>query len=87
MKKKFVILGAGISGLSHAFFIPKFLTNYSITLLEASNRVGGMISTTKKDGFICEEGPRSIRKGKYLRPLYSILNDIDLHSDSKYILL
>jgi len=46
MKKKFVILGAGISGLSHAFFIPKFFTNYSITLLEATNRVGGMISTS-----------------------------------------
>ncbi|CAD8086775.1 unnamed protein product [Paramecium sonneborni] len=81
MSHKFVIVGAGLSGLSNAFFIKHFYPKAQITLIEQSNRVGGMIVTNNRNGFICEEGPRSIRMGKYNRPLYHILNKINLYRE------
>ncbi|CAK76877.1 unnamed protein product (macronuclear) [Paramecium tetraurelia] len=81
MSHKFVIVGAGLSGLSNAFFIKHFFPKAQITLVEQSNRVGGMIISNNRNGFICEEGPRSIRMGKYNRPLYHILNKIGLYKE------
>lgn len=42
-----------------------------------------MIISNNRNGFICEEGPRSIRMGKYNRPLYHILNKIGLYKECK----
>ncbi|CAD8092061.1 unnamed protein product [Paramecium sonneborni] len=81
MSHKFVIVGAGLSGLSNAYFIKHFFPKAQITLIEQSNRVGGMIVSNNRNGFICEEGPRSIRMGKYNRPLYHILNKTKLYKE------
>ena len=66
-----VVLGGGISGLSAAIFL-RHLAKVGrrpvprVTLLEASNRLGGWVRTTRverDDGppFIFEHGPRGFR--------------------------
>ena len=58
MKKKTIILGAGISGLSAAHFLSKKSDDFII--LEESNRVGGWINSEKIDGYTCENGPNTV---------------------------
>ncbi len=63
-KKKVIIIGGGITGLSAAYFLQKDASENSlpleIKLIEASHRLGGVIETIKKDGYIIERGPDSI---------------------------
>jgi protoporphyrinogen/coproporphyrinogen III oxidase len=63
-KKKIVIIGGGITGLSAAYYLQKEIKEkdspLEVKLFEASNRFGGTIHTVKKDGFIVEKGPDSI---------------------------
>lgn len=72
-KKKVVIIGGGITGLSTAYYLQKEIKEKAlpleVKLFEASNRFGGIINTVKKDGFIVEKGPDSIlaRKASALK--------------------
>jgi oxygen-dependent protoporphyrinogen oxidase len=63
-----VIVGAGITGLSAAFYLQKELKErglqWRVTLLESSNRLGGKIQTLVRDGFIMEQGPDSFLERK-----------------------
>jgi protoporphyrinogen/coproporphyrinogen III oxidase len=60
--KHIVILGAGITGLSLAWYLKKrFQDNIKITILEKSPRPGGWIQTIEKKGFLFELGPHSCR--------------------------
>ena len=67
-RKKVVIVGGGITGLSAAFYMQKEAREkglaLDVLLVEASNRLGGKIQTVRRDGFIIERGPDSflIRK-------------------------
>ena len=54
-----VIIGGGISGLATAFWLNKF--GIPVRLFEASDRVGGVINTTMKDGFLIEHGPSTLQ--------------------------
>jgi oxygen-dependent protoporphyrinogen oxidase len=59
--KNIVIVGGGITGLSAAYYLQKEKRNngtpLSITLIEASEKLGGKITTEKVDGFTIEGGP------------------------------
>ncbi|XP_076244303.1 protoporphyrinogen oxidase [Calliopsis andreniformis] len=56
------ILGAGMSGLSAAYYALENSKLASISILEASNRVGGWVRSKKlRDGTVFEQGPRTIR--------------------------
>lgn len=67
-KKKVVIVGGGITGLSAAFYMQKKAREENlpieVVLIEATNRLGGKIQTVRRDGFVIERGPDSflIRK-------------------------
>lgn len=67
-RKKVVIVGGGITGLSAAFYLQKEVREkgwpVDVLLIEASNRLGGKIQTVRRDGFVIERGPDSflIRK-------------------------
>ncbi|MCZ2257283.1 protoporphyrinogen oxidase [Sporosarcina sp. G11-34] len=67
-RKKVVIIGGGITGLSAAFYLQKEAREkglpIDVLLVEAANRLGGKIQTVRRDGFIIERGPDSflIRK-------------------------
>lgn len=65
-RRRVVIVGAGISGLSTAYFLSqKFSrTEAEITLLEASSHFGGIILTEHFNGFVLEAGPDSFLSQK-----------------------
>lgn len=57
-----VILGAGISGLSLAWFLrKKWGDKIRLSIVEKDSRPGGWIQTDKSTGFLFEMGPRSFR--------------------------
>jgi oxygen-dependent protoporphyrinogen oxidase len=62
-KQRIVIIGGGISGLVAAHRLAEQCARLEnkpeILLLEASPRVGGTISTRRRDGFLLEAGPDS----------------------------
>lgn len=56
--KRIAIVGGGISGLSSAYYLQSQLQgDYEISLFEASPRLGGVIETDVKNGFVFEAGP------------------------------
>jgi len=63
MRKTIVIVGGGVTGLSAAYYLEKFTDEQGlplrIVLAEATNRLGGKISTETFDGFVIEKGPDS----------------------------
>lgn len=52
-----VIIGAGLTGLTTAFYLKKY--GFKVTVLEKSNRCGGVINTHKEKGFTYETGPNT----------------------------
>jgi oxygen-dependent protoporphyrinogen oxidase len=52
-----VVIGAGISGLVCAFRLK--MLGVDVTLLEKSDRVGGVIQSERVDGYLIERGPNS----------------------------
>lgn len=61
--KKVVIIGGGITGLATAYYLQKHHKTsdipFEITLIDASQELGGKIKTEKVDGFTIEGGPDS----------------------------
>lgn len=57
--KRVVIVGGGISGLSAAYYLRRARRDLDLTLLEAGERLGGVITTLHRDGFVVEGGPDS----------------------------
>lgn len=63
--QKVIILGAGVSGLSFAYYLKKYHPEVDFTIYEESDRVGGVVYSEEKLGCVLEWGPRGIRpKGK-----------------------
>ncbi len=64
------VIGAGITGLATAHRLASQKLNsdsglgISITVFEASDRIGGIVRTVKRDGFLVEMGPDSFITNK-----------------------
>jgi oxygen-dependent protoporphyrinogen oxidase len=56
--KSVAIIGGGITGLTAAFYLKR--KGLDVTLYESSNRVGGVIQSLEKDGYLAEFGPNTI---------------------------
>jgi oxygen-dependent protoporphyrinogen oxidase len=60
--KRVAIIGGGIAGLSAAFYLEKTRragAELQWALFEKSDRLGGVIQTERRDGFVIEAGPDS----------------------------
>ena len=82
-KKRILILGGGISGLSLAYFLSKRIDQFEIHLLEKNHRLGGWIDSDRSTGFFFEKGPRIFRcstSGAFL----SLVNEIGLEKEMIY---
>jgi protoporphyrinogen/coproporphyrinogen III oxidase len=89
--KTICILGAGITGLSLAYFLLKKNPELHVTLLDEKNEVGGWIETKIEDGFQYECGPRSLRASHFdIARELGLEDELILaspHAQEKYIAL
>lgn len=78
--KKIVVVGGGITGLTAAYYLQKEIKEkqlaYEVKLVEASNRLGGKIKTTKRDGYTIERGPDSFLSRK--RPAVKLVEELGI---------
>nr|MQS82484.1 protoporphyrinogen oxidase [Escherichia coli] len=79
MTKSVAIIGAGITGLSSAYFLKQQDPNIDVTIFEASNRPGGKIQSYRKDGYMIELGPESYLGRKKI--MTELAKDIGLEQD------
>lgn len=58
---RIIIIGGGITGLSAAYRLSELSTeqgqSLDMTLIESRDRLGGVIHTVKRDGFLIDSGP------------------------------
>jgi len=54
---KVAVIGGGIAGVSAAYELAR--SGVEFVLYEASDRLGGIIETVQRDGFVVECGPDS----------------------------
>lgn len=59
MKERIIILGAGVAGLSAAYFLTKS-GRHDVTVLENSDKIGGMCASFSKNGFTLDFGPHKM---------------------------
>ena len=54
MMQKIAVIGAGIAGLTAAYYLKKF--GYEVTVYEASHRVGGRMTTDNIESYLIDRG-------------------------------
>ena len=59
-----IIVGGGMSGMSLAWRITQLRPDYSVSVLESSDRAGGKAWTEKISGFLCERGVNGVLDNK-----------------------
>jgi len=70
-KKKVLIVGAGMAGLTAGAYLCK--ENFDVLLIDKSDRTGGLVSTFEREGFSFDTGPRAFVNSGMVKP---ILKDI-----------
>lgn len=56
--KSIAVIGSGITGLTSAFLLKQ--KKCPVEIYEASSRVGGVIQSVRKDGYLAEFGPNTL---------------------------
>ncbi len=71
------VIGAGITGLTAAHTLHRL--GIEPVVFESSGRVGGVIRSERREGFLIEHGPNSIQSTS--DPLEALIDDLELESD------
>ncbi len=74
--KSVAIIGAGITGLTAAFYLKR--KGVPVTVYEAGGRVGGVIQSIRQNGFLAESGPNTILETS--PKIFQLIRDVDLES-------
>ncbi len=74
--KQVIVIGAGISGLACAYRLKRL--GLRVILLEASARVGGLVGSVRKDGFLFESGPQSFQGTE---PLLELIREVGIEGE------
>jgi oxygen-dependent protoporphyrinogen oxidase len=74
------IIGAGITGLTAAFRLQQ--QGLPVTLYEAGDRVGGVIQSVQRDGYLAEFGPNTILETS--PRIASLIHDLGLDARRLY---
>lgn len=83
-RQRLIVIGGGITGLSAAYYAQKHCREQSIpldiTIIEASERLGGKINTLRKEGFVIEKkGPDSFLARKL--PIIDLSRELGLEGE------
>jgi len=75
-KKRNVIVGAGMAGLTAAAYLAR--EGCDVLLLDKNDRVGGLVNTFNQNGFVFDAGPRAFVNSGMVKP---ILKDLGIEWD------
>jgi oxygen-dependent protoporphyrinogen oxidase len=78
--KPIAIIGGGITGLTAAFYLKQ--RGLPVMLFEADDRVGGVIRTVRRGGYLAESGPNSILETSPV--ISSLVRELGLESRRVY---
>ena len=79
MKTDVVIVGAGVSGLTTAYYLKK--KGLQVHVLEKDSRTGGAIQTKKVHGFLVEQGANSTLDTSPL--FHELFTELSIEKDSR----
>ena len=79
--QKIAILGAGITGLSFAYYLKKFHPSVDFTIYEESAKAGGVVFSEEKESSILEWGPRGIRPKGRGQCILELVEELGLWDD------
>ena len=77
---KVAIVGAGITGLTAAYHLQKL--GIQPTVYEASDHVGGVIRTVRRDGYLAEHGPHTMLESN--ETLKTLVDELGLGNERIY---
>ena len=78
--KSVAIIGAGITGLTAAFYLKR--KGVPVTVYEAGGRAGGVIQSSRQNGFLAESGPNTILETS--PKISELISDLNLESRRIY---
>jgi protoporphyrinogen/coproporphyrinogen III oxidase len=78
--KSIAIIGAGITGLTAAFYLKR--KGVPVTVYEAGGRAGGVIQSSRQNGFLAESGPNTILETS--PKISELIHDLNLEARRIY---
>jgi polyamine oxidase len=76
-KKKVVIIGAGFSGLSAAYYLTQD-PRFDVKILEARDRIGGRVHPFDLDGTTVDLGGQWVHEASKANPMRQLMEELDI---------
>jgi len=67
MKFDSIVVGGGIAGLTAACYLCRY--GHNVLLLEKSKKVGGLVGSFERDGFVFDYGARAFENSGIILPM------------------